>query len=78
MDIFSQWWKYEPSAEEGYRQPPHMRHSDLGYAVLRSMRSGLKRYWRFRAITRMPGETPLEKSYREALKEEAEGMLREL
>ena len=78
MGIFAQWWKYEPPAEEGYRQPQHIRHSDLGCAVLRSMRSGLRRYWRFRAITRMSGETPLKKSYREALKEEAEGMFGEL
>ena len=38
MDIFRQWWVYEPPAEEGYRQPQHLRHSDLGYAVLRSAR----------------------------------------
>ena len=70
---------HQQTAEEGYRQPQHIRHSDLGYAVLRSMRSGLRRYWRFRAVARFSGgEIPLEKAYREALKEEAEDMLREL
>ena len=59
MDIFRQWWVYEPPAVEGYRQPQHRRHSDLGYAVLCSMRSGLRRYWRFRAVARFSGETLL-------------------
>ena len=49
----------------------------MRYAVLRSMRSGLRRYWRFRAIARLSGESPLEKAYRERLIERAEDMLLE-
>ena len=77
MGIIPQWWKYEPPAEEGYRQPQHILHSELGYAVLRSVRSGLRRYWRFRAIARMSGEAPLEKAYRELLMQWGEEMLAE-
>ena len=77
MGIIAQWWKYEPPGIEGYRQPQHIRHSDLGYAVLRSVRSGLRRYWRFRAITRLSGASPLEKAYRELLMQWGEEMLAE-
>jgi hypothetical protein len=75
LDVFKQWWVYEPherNAGKGDRQPPTTRHSDLGYAVLRGMRSGIRRYWRFRAITRQ--RIPLEASYRSVLQEQAEDM----
>ena len=57
LDIFRQWWVNEPPAEEGYRQPQHLRHSDLVYAVLRSARYGFTRYWRYRAVARISGTT---------------------
>ena len=68
MGIIPQWWKYEPPAEEKYRQPQHVRHSELGYAVLRSARSGLR-------ILALQGIAGLEKAYRERLIERAEDML---
>ena len=76
LEVFKQWWVYEPherNAGKGDRQPQTTRHSDLGYAVLRAMRSGIRRYWRFRAIARQ--RIPLEGSYRQVLKEQAEDML---
>ena len=76
LDVFKQWWIYEPherNAGKGDRQSQNTRHSDLGYAVLRAMRSGIRRYWRFRAIARQ--RIPLEGSYRQVLKEQAEDIL---
>jgi hypothetical protein len=70
MDLFRQWWMGEPPAVEGWRQ--HRRHSDLGYAVLCTMRVGSRRYWRYRAVARLSDDTPIEKAYRQVLKREAE------
>ena len=79
MDLFRQWWMGEPPAVEGWRQPQHRRHSDLGYAVLCTLRAGFRRYWRFRAVARMHGNgTPTEIAYRQILKREAEERLQEL
>ena len=54
LDIFRQWWQYEPYEDRPpgaqHRQTETTRHSDLGYAVMRGRNSGLRRYWRFRAI----------------------------
>jgi hypothetical protein len=76
MEIFRQWWVYEPyeSKPPGSvnRQTWTTRQSDLGYAVLRGRNHMLRRYWRFRSIVR---DSPLELAYRSALIEEAESML---
>ena len=65
MGIIPQWWYGEPPTEEKYRQPQHVRHSELGYAVLRTARSG-----------RM-GIPGLAKAYRKRLIERAEDTLAE-
>lgn len=76
LGIFRQWWQYEPYVVgppgARHRQTPTTRHSDLGYAVMRGRNSGLRRYWRFRAIVR---DYPLKTAYRDALIQEAQSML---
>ena len=56
--------------ERPHRQTEDTRQTDLGYAVLRARKGGLRRYWRFRAVTR---DSVVEMAYRSALIQEAEG-----
>ena len=73
LDTFKQWGLYEPfeqkQLESQHRQTEDTRQTDLGYAVLRARKGGLRRYWRFRAVTRDPD---IEVAYRRALIQEAE------
>ena len=76
LDIFRQWWAYEAYAPRTlgrqHRQPPAARHSELGYAVIRSYTHGLRRYWRFRALT---SNSSIKPAYLDALIQEARRML---
>ena len=76
LDVFTQWWIYEPhkprTPGRQHRQPPATRHSELGYAVMRSHKLGLGRYWRFRAVTR---NSSIKAAYLDALIQEALRML---
>ena len=78
LDIFRQWWQYKPYEDRPpgaqHRQTETTRHSDLGYAVMRGRNSGLRKYWRFRAIVR---DSPLKTAYRNILIQEAESTLDE-
>ena len=73
LDTFRQWWVYKPfehkRSESQHRQTEETRHTDLVYAVLRTRKGGLRRYWRFRAIIR---DSAIEVAYRRALIQEAE------
>ena len=73
LSTFRQWWLYEPFEhkrfESQHRQTEDTRQTDLGCAVLRARKGGLRRYWRFRAITR---DSDIEVAYRRALIQEAE------
>ena len=76
LDVFRQWWTYEPyeprTPGRQHRQPPAARHSGLGYAVMRSHKLGLRRYWRFRAVTR---SSAIKAAYLDALVQESQAML---
>ena len=73
LDTFRQWWLYESfehkRSESQHRQTEDTQQTDLGYAVLRARKGGLRRYWHFRAITR---DSNIEVAYRGALIQEAE------
>ena len=76
LDIFRQWWTYEPyeprTPGRQHRQPPDVRHSELGYAVMRSYPIGLKRYWRIRELA---SGSSIRAAYLDTLIQEARLML---
>jgi hypothetical protein len=76
LGIFAQWWRNEPPAPEGWREPQHERHSDLGYAAMCSRGEGMSKYWRAKAVSRLSGGTPpLEAAYKAILTREANEIL---
>ena len=78
LDVFRQWWAYEPydrTPGRQHRQSPATRHSELGYAVMRSHKLGLRRYWRFRKVTR---SSAIKAAYLDALVQESQAMLVDL
>ena len=76
LDIFTLWWTHEPheprTLGRQHRQPSAARHSELGYAVMRSYKHGLRRYWRFRALT---SNSSIKAAYLDALIQETRRML---
>jgi hypothetical protein len=75
LKVMVQWWRGEPPAPEGWREPQHNRHSDLGYAAMCTQHEGASRYWRAAAVTKASGhKTPLHRAYQDILTREANEM----